>query len=170
MNKPRINILISIALLVLVLLSVNVLSRVKIEASQKNPTLTNEQKKAKEEKKQKVDEVLAEATSDIISTFKIDKNSYIKVELSEMPNFSKGKFQDFTDISFCQKATKIINSEIHSSPIGSLEPAILLNRKELIFAYKDKDGMNFMKKYEFKNSTFEKVSDNSTNGKQIVID
>lgn len=113
--------------------------------------------------------MLSDAEVDIIETFKINKNSYTRVNFCDLPNLSKGTFGTF-NYSFCKEAIKIINFEFREAPEGSLEPTILINEKELLFLYKDKYGTNFIKKYKFTGKSFEKESNSSTAGKKLSLE
>lgn len=171
MNKLGRAAIISLSAIAITVSSATIFTKAAINnKNNKYANLTTEQKKNKEEKKLKVDRMISDAESDIIKTLNINKNSYIKIDLSDLPSFSKGTFSSFNDASFYKEAVKRINSELMSVPEGSLEPVILANKKEILFLYKDKDGTNFIKEYKFVGNAFEKTSDNSKAGKRLSLD
>lgn len=166
MNKISKNILFSTTLALTVALSATFVAKAAYNKNDQVKTVTIEQK----ENKVKVDKMLVDVENDITSNFNIDKFKYTKLDLKDMPKFAQGQIDKFSDLDFCQSVAKVLNYEFKFIPEGSLKPTILVNNKEFIFSYKDKDGVNFIKKYNFENGNWIKVSDESKKGKHIVFE
>lgn len=111
----------------------------------------NEQKAFKN-KKAKIDKLYADTESDIVQSFDINRSLYTKIILKDFHNFSVGKISGFSDTSFCREILMLAQGELNNIPKGAIQPFILVNnsKKEFIFAYKDKDGNNIVKKYRKK--------------------
>jgi len=74
-----------------------------------------------------------------------------------------------TDKSFCQQASNILFDNAQQISFGSLMPFILVNNdmKEVLFAYKDGDGKNTVKKYELQGDSWKKVNESTKNGIKV---
>ena len=136
--------------------------------------LSKDEQKAFENKKVKIDKLYADTESDIVQSFDINRSLYTKIILKDFHKFSVGKISGFSDTLFCREILMLAQGELNNIPKGAVQPFILVNnnKMEFIFAYKDKDGNNIVKKYikSNNNSSWVKESDISKKGKKIFVE
>lgn len=105
--------------------------------------LTPEQK----HRKDLVDQRVNDSWNDIKKTFGItDRDKYFQLDISNFNSFQQGK--GVIDAEQAKSIYKeIIAPYLNELPVGSIRPLILINNdgKEVIFAYKEKDGSNIVK-------------------------
>lgn len=126
--------------------------------------------KMPEDIREKKEKHLTKVREDIKKSFNINENDYKLITLIDMQALSNGGIVENDDKTFHEKAANVIDEATTNLPIGSIMPMIFINSKTLVFTYKDKDGTNIMKKYEFENGSFMKVDEQSKASKIIKIE
>jgi hypothetical protein len=97
-----------------------------------------------------VEERVKLAKDDIKNSFNLLGNieQYIELDLSTIPEFIRKGYKDYFGVTQCTELIVKIDDYRHCLPTGSVKPLILINKNgnELIFAYKESNGKNVLKK------------------------
>ncbi|MCR6544590.1 hypothetical protein [Dehalobacterium formicoaceticum] len=92
----------------------------------------------------KVNERLSIGYEDIVKTYEIDKNNYIKCGPEDIGDLVNGKIVAIDNLDSTKLWDILVYDFMNQHTIGSLEPVILAKNdgKEILFMFKDKDGNN----------------------------
>lgn len=106
----------------------------------------------------KVQERVESSWADLRTSFQIDDQGYFQLDISGLPDFTKGhsKIGDKTKIKTIMR--DVINPYFDEVPLGSMLPLILIKNdgNKVLFCYKESDGTNVYKESTLSGDKWEK--------------
>lgn len=112
--------------------------------------------------KNSADKMLNAAWQDIKKSYNINENKYIKLDFNDLCKYDKEKYGAYIDELFYKEILSVVSKNMETLTIGSTKPFILINKdkSQILFLYKDKDGLNIKIDNTKKDNGWENKKDN----------